>query len=335
MHVGDGRWVIVDSCLDSDGTPGALRHLENVGVDPARAVALIVATHWHDDHIRGISRLVDACPAAQFCCASALCRKEFLELVGALEGRHFSASGSGLRELHSTFSQLEEKKKVPIHAVANRVIFREGNCDIWSLSPSDKVFQHFLRSVGRLIPDQGENKTRIPSFSPNEVAVALWIDTGNFKLLLGADLERRGWVAILGSQARPAGQASVFKIPHHGSQNADEPAVWRTMLELNPAAILSPWHRGGRILPKQDDIERILATTPNAYASSAAPRSPRSGRNHANRMVAKTLAESDTRFRPLTSRASSIQLRRTLSSGTQWSVELFGDACHLTALTAA
>ena len=82
--------ILVDSCLDKHGIPGALRYLESIGLDPAQAVALSVATHWHDDHIRGMARLVEACGQAAFCCAGALSRKEFLAAVHALEDRHLS-----------------------------------------------------------------------------------------------------------------------------------------------------------------------------------------------------------------------------------------------------
>ena len=327
MHVGRGRWVIVDSCLDPDGTPGPLRYLESIGVDPVGGVALIVATHWHDDHIRGMARLVELCHAAQFCCASALCREEFLTLVGALEGHHFSASGSGLRELHGVFSRLVEAGKNPTHALANRVVFRKETCTISSLSPSDEVFQRFLTSVGGLIPKQGENKTRIRSLSPNEAAVALWVDTGDFTLLLGADLERSGWVAVVASPTRPTGKASAFKVPHHGSENADEPTVWQQMLESDPLAVLTPWRRGGHALPTAQDVVRILAATQNAYVTDNGL--PRRSPRHGNSAVARTIRESGSRFRRLTADNSSVRLRRPLGSQTQWTVETLGRACRL------
>ncbi len=196
IHIGDGKWVIVDSFPDSDERPVALGYLEEIGVDPAQAVVLIVATHWHDDHIRGISQLVERCSVAEFCCASALCRKEFLTLAGALEGRHFSASGSGLRELYSVFSYLKSARRKPAYAIANRMIYQTQACSVWSLSPSDEIFQSFLQSVQSLIPGAGDGKTIIPSLSPNKAAVVLWVSFQRFSLLLGADLERRGWQLI-------------------------------------------------------------------------------------------------------------------------------------------
>jgi len=328
LHVGGGAWVVVDSFLDGDGRPGALRYLESIGLEPARSVALIVATHWHDDHIRGMARLVELCPNARFCCAGALCGMEFLTLVGALEGRHFSATGSGLREIHGVFSQLDGIGKMPIHALANRVVFRKGGCTISSLSPGDGAFQRFLASVGGLIPGRGENKKRIRSFSPNEVAVALWVECGGSSLLLGADLDRKGWVAILADADRPPGRASVYKIPHHGSSNADEPAVWERMLEDEPAAVLSPWRRGRGALPTRRDTDRILGAVRNVWITDSGAAGEATFR-HGNSAVERTLRESGVRIRRLADDAGMIRLRRRLGSTGDWKVRKFGNACHL------
>ena len=201
-------------------------------------------------------------------------------------------------------------------------------CTVSSLSPGDEVFQRFLTSVGRLIPDQGEDKTRIRSLSPNEVSVALWIDVQEFSLLLGADLEKRGWVTILEGEAHPAGKASAYKIPHHGSENADLPAVWDRMLENNPVAVLTPWRRGSKALPTTQDVERILKATPHAWITNKG--SSGQSNNHENRAVAKTLRESRVHIRRPAGDKSMVRLRRLIDdSAAQWEVERFGDACRL------
>ena len=328
VHFGNGKWAIVDSFLDSDGTPIALQYLENIGIRPAEAVALIVATHWHDDHIRGIARLVELCPAAQFCCASAFCRDEFLTVIGTLEGNHFSASGSGLRELYQVFSKLRERRQLPIHALANRLLFRFPHCKVWSLSPSDRVFQKFLRTVGKLVPSIGGNKIRLSSLSPNETSVVLWLEDRRCAILLGADLERRGWVAIVEDARRGAGRASVFKVPHHGSENADESTVWDRMLKDEPVAILSPWRRGGKVRPTKRDGQRILQSTPNAWITNGdLPRQPNA--KHGNRAVEKTLRESGVRIRQLAPDSDFVRLRHSVDANGQWTVDTFGNACHL------
>ena len=55
------------------------RYLESIGLNPGQVVNLIVATHWHDDHIRGLARLVSECKEATFSCAAALCREDFFQ----------------------------------------------------------------------------------------------------------------------------------------------------------------------------------------------------------------------------------------------------------------
>ena len=66
VHLGDGSWLLVDSCIDPDSkTPASETYLDQIGVN-ASHVRAIVASHWHDDHVRGISRLAARYPAADF-----------------------------------------------------------------------------------------------------------------------------------------------------------------------------------------------------------------------------------------------------------------------------
>jgi len=328
LHVGDGVWVIVDSCVDPNRVPKALQYLESIGIDPGHSVALIVATHWHDDHIRGIAQLVEVCDTATFCCASVFCEKEFLTLVGALAGRHLSVVGSGVGEMYRVFSHLRGEHAKPTLALANRRIFAHGGCEIWSLSPDDAVFIDFLQSLNSRAPYAGQTKIRFPSLSPNMVAVALWIRVDDVVVLLGSDLEKRGWVEILQQTARPMDTASAFKVPHHGSANADEPGVWEQMLEPNPVAVLTPWRRGSHALPRPQDVQRILSHTKNAYATVNIDLAS-SSRARRDRMVERTISESGVKLRQLSISPGAIRLRRPISSQGRWEVEEFELACHL------
>ena len=328
LHIGGGAWVIVDSCIDENGKPRALGYLEDLGLDPARAVVLVVATHWHDDHIRGMAALVEACGGADFCCAGALRREEFLSIVGTLEGRRTSTAGSGVREIHGVFSRLTEAASPPRFALANRLIFKREDCEIWSLSPNDAAFEKLLSSIGHLVSDESRTRTRIPSLSPNDVAVALWIGIGDMAVLLGSDLEEPGWTTILESPERPTAMASAFKIPHHGSGNADEREVWHQMLEPDPFAVLTPWRRGGRTLPSEADVRRILSRTGNAYATAKAgalESTPK--RRHGP--VDRTIRESGIVLRSVAMSPGAVRLRRPLDASARWTVETFGPACHL------
>ncbi len=327
MHIGSGEWIVVDSYVSPCGLPAAIQYLKSIGIEPESAVSMVVATHWHDDHIQGIAKILEACPIAKFCCASVLCKDEFLTLIAAMEKSSSPVNGLGLRELYNVFSLLRDRQKKPTYAFANRVVFQRDGCRLWALSPSDNVFETFLRSVRSLIFPTSQNKTRIPSLSPNKASVVLLVECKEENLLLlGADLERQGWVVILADETRPAGMASVFKIPHHGSKNANEPRVWQHMLQDDSLAVLTPWNLGGWTLPTIEDVKRILRTTPNAWVTNKT-RPKRSIEE--NKVVEEILRESRTQIRQLQNDTSMVRLRRFIVSDNQWKVEAFGTAGRL------
>ena len=327
LHVGDGAWILVDSCVATDGTPIALNYLQGIGIDPAQAVRLIVATHWHDDHIRGMAKMVEGCCRATFLCASVLTKEELLAAIHALDERHLTISGSGVQEIHRLISRLSQTSRLKF-ALADRRVFSRHGCEVWSLSPDDRSVERFLKTVGGLFPGEGEGKTRVPDQSPNEVAIVLWVGVKNIVLLLGSDLEKRGWIEILRSGARPTSKASAFKIPHHGSENAHAPGVWKQMLDPDPYAVLAPWQRGNRILPTPNDVQRILSHTTNAYSTAGGGLSA-PARKRVNRTVEKTIRESGVNLRRLGMSFNAIRLRRLISPQGRWEVDTFGTACHL------
>ena len=68
LHLGENLWLIVDSCLDPlTGDPAPLTYLHHLHIDLATAVRWVVATHWHDDHIRGLGRIMHVCESAELC----------------------------------------------------------------------------------------------------------------------------------------------------------------------------------------------------------------------------------------------------------------------------
>lgn len=73
LHLGHGHWGVVDSCLDpSSKHPAALKYLESLSVDVGSSIRLIVATHWHDDHMQGISEIFQQAKGAVFACTEAV-----------------------------------------------------------------------------------------------------------------------------------------------------------------------------------------------------------------------------------------------------------------------
>ena len=132
VHLGSGNWLLVDSCFDQRRrVQPALEYLRRIGHDPASAVRLVVATHWHDDHIRGLAEVVRTCEAADFYCSSALRKPEVLTVIGTQAAY---TQSSGARELHDVLTVLGQRSAVsgsPLirWAGAERLLFRKHLID--------------------------------------------------------------------------------------------------------------------------------------------------------------------------------------------------------------
>ena len=261
----------------------------------------------------------------------ALHNHEFFAVIDALESRSLSVNGSGFREIHGVFSQLESKASQnyqTMFALENRRIYKQNNCEIWSLSPDDSSIKKFLKSVGSLLPNRKKVKKRTQSILPNEAAVVLWVKIDEILVLLGSDLEKRGWMKILQNTVRPTGKASIFKVPHHGSKNAQVPDVWNQMMRPEPFAILTPWKRGNRFLPTQEDIKWIISKTKNAYITAnpdSINKSPPSRKSN----ISRTIRESNISLRQHVMSSGMIRLRKSIDLRENWKIEIFESAYHL------
>ncbi|MEA2061872.1 MAG: MBL fold metallo-hydrolase [Thermodesulfobacteriota bacterium] len=87
LHIGKGKWLIVDSCLNSKTKkPIAIEYLKSIGVTPVESVEAFIISHWHSDHIRGANQIVSECSETRICYSAALLKEEFLSLISAYSG---------------------------------------------------------------------------------------------------------------------------------------------------------------------------------------------------------------------------------------------------------
>ncbi|MGH6816458.1 MAG: MBL fold metallo-hydrolase [Hyphomicrobiaceae bacterium] len=344
IHTGGHRWIVIDSCLSRvSAGPAALQYLSGLGLEPANCVVLIVATHWHDDHIRGVSALVRACPKATFCCSAALGREEFESMVLAFDGQRMLRGGSGVKEINTVFNILRERPDSPPRlASASKTLLQIPADESGhgrsvrgvALTPSDHEYILAIAAVGKLMPKVRQNQIRCPSERPNLMSVAVHIAVGETSMLLGADLEqhsdaRRGWTAVLADTTLPKSRSVIFKVPHHGSQTAFSEEVWHTLLTQTPLAVTTPWVRSRTHLPAAEDIARILKQTPNAFISSRVA----AGRSTVSRppMVKRQLRDMGAKIKRIEAQMGAVRMRNGGNANwNHWTVTLHNDAWQLT-----
>jgi hypothetical protein len=288
IHVGGGQWIIVDSCCsEDDGSPAPLIYLESIGVDVSTSVSLVVASHWHSDHIAGLGAIFEQCKQAEFVCSDAVQMKELIELNQAYNRHPQSTSKHGLEELNQILSTLRDRSpstrykhfSSPKWAISHRTLLkceisRGVECTVTALSPSDASVLKAKQDIISLADKYLEGpKRNIVVRNPNHNAVVLWVNIGSHNILLGSDLEETndpgtGWTVILNDFNPGEEKADVYKVSHHGSITGDNDRVWEQLLSDNPRAVLTPFVNGRTQLPLERDVVRIKSKTKYCYSTS-------------------------------------------------------------------
>jgi hypothetical protein len=345
-HLGFGRWMVVDSCVDRDtGRAVSLDYLEAIGIDVASNVDVVTATHWHDDHIAGLADVVSAAANSTFHFSMALQSHSFLTLVKAVGERSLMGK-PGAIEFDKIIKVLEDRVRsqgrqwAPQPAVAHTVIWRpEPDAQIqnagWrveALSPSTRSVVIGLEEIAQMLPQAYNVKRRITPVSPNHTSMVTLLVVGSAVILLGGDLQEtgaavQGWSEILESPRRPPERASAIKLAHHGADNADHPRIWSELLVDDPVATLTPYDRGMRPRPSPDDIGRICGNTASAYISTKRPSAARRKRDGHTEKLLRARAHP---IRSASGQMGQIRLRRPVNGdGLAWTIETFGAASPL------
>lgn len=276
----NNTWILIDSCINNTcQQPASLQYLKNINVDYHKDVKLVILTHWHDDHIRGMGRLIEECKNSKIVIPSIFKNKDFLSL--------FSVFAKTKMVCHNG---VDECKHLIKYIISNGREFQTANCDtllycelfdetdkisVYALSPSAIAEIKSAASISSIFQDKIKmSKARIATPNHNLCSVASLINIKNFSLLFGADLEycnndQIGWNHVLKSSNVIKNKKSLFyKISHHGSLTGDSPNIWNDLLTPNPISTLTPFCKGRKKLPSSEDLVRITKRTTKAYLTS-------------------------------------------------------------------
>ena len=327
--------MVVDSCTDKRTKQVVpLMYLEQLSVDVSRQVRLIVASHWDDDHVRGLDKMYDSAERAEVAFSEALMSEEFFTLLQAeqrtlTKSRTVKTMDSVLRILdarRSSTTGLPEPKLAKAYTPLWTRLPAKGQpaCSVVALSPSNTSVIDALAQIGSSIQKAHKIKRRT-RITRNRATVALWITVGDSHVLLGGDLETTGnpatgWTAILNSPLRPPHRASVFKVPHHGSVDSYEARVWGEMLTERASAILAPHVKGDNALPTTEGRMLICGHTDLAYIT-APPAHPAARTRHG--ALGKMVDQTVRTIREAEGLPGQTRLRQPITATDDWRVEHF------------
>lgn len=338
INLGNGDWVIIDSCMDpSTDEVIPLKFLAEKGIK-ADQIKLIVCTHWHDDHIAGISQLLEIYSDAVFSFSRASDLKKFLQFVSLdYQKLNTSASNSSTTEFNKCLQILRNSKRKSKLADSDKLLYsvkKENNTfEVWALSPSDKSSNLFDFEISQLITEFGSPHKTLPKISPNDRSIVILLKLNSEVVLLGADLEVKededlGWKDIIFNSniVKTSNKARYFKIPHHGSENGFHTLIWEKLLETDPVGTLTPWNRNTK-LPKQEMLDKYKTITKSLYITSPILVSKKAKKR--DRKIEKTIKQFNSSIRELKFQFGVISSKLNHNNSQEWQSTFDGSAQQL------
>jgi hypothetical protein len=304
---------------------------------------MLVVSHWHDDHIKGVSKICKSCENARFALSSAMHQRDFFRFVNVVNKRPvYSYAGKSTDEIMQILNTLEKRKdtfgehphkwaSIDKVLYADRISENGPDAKVIALSPSDHAVTTALIEIAKLIPRANTEIKVESAINPNLFAIALWVSIGNIRILLGSDLEeaahpRGAWSVIANSENKPAGRADAFKVPHHGSQNAHCDDVYDRMLTGRHISVLTPFNHGNVVLPNDSDIRRLKKQKCSAVYMACKS----SNRNFKHDSAVEKILKESTKSRKTLSSFGRITLRKRVSSNEDdWQIFTEGHAHEL------
>lgn len=304
----DGRVLVVDAC-ERDGRNLGIELLRVLGI---QRVDLFVVTHPDKDHVRGAGAFLRAfSPDRIWVYPVYASVRDVLVKARRVAVDLGRSPSNALRDLGDFCDSLDDLPDGRVEEVGSQPApWTFANCG-YSVTPvaptaTDRIV------AGRVLTEQARKPElpthiardfvswveefladgRRPDDHPNTLSVALAIEFGERRLILGGDVEhhptnaRRGWAGVQQKLAEASTSKAhllqdivAIKVPHHGSLGAICPATWSDHCAngADPVAVIAPYTPSG--LPRTDGLTAlrthcrhvaITTTTPGIRSAAGA-----------------------------------------------------------------
>jgi beta-lactamase superfamily II metal-dependent hydrolase len=324
IHCKNDFWIMIDSHRKGKNNPIVLEYLKTITKCYSDKIKIIIATHWHDDHIKGLTDVAEASSNLEKICISAsLTSDEFLTLTYLEE--LIKNNNSGIKEFKKLLTFLKEKRVlIPTLLSENQIVYQnnENAIELFSLSPSNYQILNSKIHIAQQLTAAKERRA-ISKENPNNNSIVLLLKIDDQVIILGADLED-GWENVINNYSISGLIANVFKIPHHGSQTSYNKAFWDIHLERKTIGLLSPWKIGSNCIPKDTDLIRIKSHIDSLFITSD-PNAIKIKKR--DKKIDKLINELDYFVRERTYELGVIRLRKKISEN--WKIDISGSAFQL------
>ena len=148
VHIGAGKWVVIDSCVNAvTGECSPLAYLKDLyGEEIGEHIGYVVCSHWHDDHIKGLSEIVENCTSrTKFAVSCSDDRQKWVYEM--LSDYNYEGRSTKLKELTNTYKEANKKGIEILKLKQNERVFNENGVEGFALSPSQSVINELDKEV--------------------------------------------------------------------------------------------------------------------------------------------------------------------------------------------
>lgn len=257
----ENDYAVIDCFRNTDEQkkPIIIDYFEWIG-ESLDKIKCIVVTHWHQDHISGISELVKSSKNATIALSPIIANEQFLNCIADI--REKKKSKTSVDDFYEIIDMITTGEREYVAAMNKIVICEENSSNsdhniIKALAPQQNELIINIKNLNSKILD---NRITYDVPDNNELSVVLLFKYDNHRILLGGDMENNsgnafGWDGIVKNYKEP--KSDIYKVAHHGSKTGDHDKIWTDLLEKLPVSILTTFNRGTGI-PNEDDINRLM-----------------------------------------------------------------------------
>lgn len=295
VHLANNKWMIIDSCR-AGGKVLPLYYLDKIDVN-LEDVLFVVCTHWHSDHVKGLTDVINSCPNARLVMPAFSDKKKVFETLfkGSISNQSPIA-----KELHGCLKvirQREGKLKRPMYLGPRddikTVVCNGVNVDLRSFSPSDHARTLYNDMLARSTFEEMADT----DLESNMCSSVLDITTNNKQLsvLLGADLEcnradknnlncktsckdcsEMGWCNIImeSEKYQERVKYNYIKASHHSSVNGYCPELMDNKVDKeNTIVTTTVFENGAGVrLPQAIMLQQYLSVVDNYFITARQPK---------------------------------------------------------------
>ena len=260
-------FIIIDSFLNPEtNNPIALDYLESIGA-PLTAIKAVVLTHWHQDHISGISQILSSNNEIKLVLSPIFSETPFLLMLSKEVQKKRASTNEFVKIVEFIRTNKERVQYVTKDCC---IYYKSKGLEIITLSPSYLEMVDYLEALMKSNNDKP--KIAYDFVEDNMLSIVLLIKQNKKSILLGSDLEVKasghGWECLVEKYTYKDIRPSLFKVPHHGSITGHYQLLWDEVLENKPTAVLTVYNKG-KGLPQDEDIKRIMELSEKLFVVGA------------------------------------------------------------------